>query len=67
MLWSAKHNCQLCRVSKPYKDAHNRLLRSDKTCLYLAHHQLESIIMVVVTVIIYYYYCHYCNYVVVCL
>ena len=29
----AVHDCQLRRITKPYKDAQNRLLWRDKTCL----------------------------------
>ena len=49
----AMHDCQTRRITRPYRDAQDRLLleRQDLSCTYLAHHELES-----VKIIIYYYY-----------
>ena len=38
-----------CRISRPYRDAQDRLLWRDKTsCMYLAHHELESDFIIII-------------------
>ena len=46
----AAHDCQLRCITQPCKDAYNILLWRDKTlpCTYLAHYELESIIIVTI-------------------
>ena len=42
----AVHDCQLRRMTTAYKDAQNRLLEGqDLPRTYLAHHELESVII----------------------
>jgi len=41
----ALHDCQNCRINRPYRDAQDRLAleRQELSGTYLAHHELESV------------------------
>ena len=49
-------DCQNCRISRPYRGYTRQaaLERQDLSCMYLAHHELESVIMIVIIIIINY-------------
>jgi len=49
----ALRDCQNCRISRPYRDAQDRLLWRDKTCpaRKLAHHELESVLIIIIIII----------------
>ena len=56
----ASSDCHDCRITRPYKDAQNGLLWRDRSCLatalarqdlsctYLAHHELESVLIIII-------------------
>ena len=46
----AEHDCQTCRISRPYRDAQDRLLwrENNLSRTSLAHHELESVNIIVI-------------------
>ena len=48
----ALRDCQNCRISRPYRDAQDRLFWRDLSCTYLAHHELESVLIIIIIIII---------------
>ena len=56
----ALRDCQLRRISKPYKDAQNRLLWTDRTCSHVpSSHVIELSLSWKVSLLFAIYYCDY--------
>ncbi len=48
----ALRDSQNCRISRPYRDAQRQaaLERQDLSCTYLAHHELESVLIFIIII-----------------
>ena len=45
----ALHDCQACRIGRPYRDVQDRLLwTQDLSRTYLAYHELESVVVIII-------------------
>ena len=49
----ALRDCQNCQIGRPYRDAQGRQLwRQDLSCTYLAHDELDSLIITMIIIVV---------------